>query len=303
VTYFGRVLVAIDGSEAAEKALRRAAQGARALGMKLHLISVAEMPFIPDISIGGVLGDMGAYQEGLEEILAEARTEAEEHGAEVEDAVVLQGSPAEAIIDRAEEVGYDYIVLGRRGRGLPVRFRLGSTTHKVTAYAPCAVTIVPQDDDPDLELGRVLVATDGSEVAEKAVGRAIQLAGAFGKELHLVAVAQQVPVSAGDAMATVFERQHEVLEQLIERDVRWARSEGVEVGEGAVLEGNAADALLRRIEEVGYDFAVLGRRGAGITSRFRLGSTTHKVISYAPCKVVVVTPKDPWRLERREEEE
>jgi nucleotide-binding universal stress UspA family protein len=301
VAYFGRILVAVDGSEAAGKALVRAAQSARALGMRLHLVSVAEMPFIPDISVGGILGDMGAYQEGLEEMLAEAAAEAAEHGAEVEDSVVLQGSPAEAIVDRAERVGYDYIVLGRRGKGLPMRFRLGSTTHKVVAYAPCAVVVVPREEDTRSNLRRMLVATDGSEAAEKAVGRAIQLARAFDKELHLLAVAQGVPDAARGAMRAAYEQQREMLARLVERDVKWAESEGVEVVDGRVLEGNPADALLWDIEEVGYDFAVLGRRGGGLSSRFRLGSTTHKLISYAPCKIVVVTPKDPWRLERRGE--
>ena len=240
------MLVAVDGSEAASKALLRAAQGARSLRMKLHLVSVAEMPFIPDISIGGVLGDMGVYREGLEEILDEARAAAVEHGAGVEDSAVLQGSPAEAIVDRAESVGYDYIVLGRRGRGLPVRFRLGSTTHKVVAHAPCPVTVVPQDEDPYSDLHRSLVATDGSEAAEKAVGRGIQLARALEKELHLIAVSQYAPRDSGSAMSAAFGKQHEMLERLVERDVRWAKSEGVAVCEGRVLGGNPADALLRR---------------------------------------------------------
>lgn len=295
---FGRILVAIDGSEASNNALKRAIYGAKALGLELHLVSVAERPFVMDASIESG-EDIDIYSSGLQQIQRRSKEQAEEAGAKVGESIILQGSPAEAIVDRAEEVGYDYIVLGRRGSGLSVRFRLGSTTHKVVAYAPCPVVVVPQREDPTSDLGRILVATDGSEPSEKAVARAIQLARSFGKALHMVAIAQRMPayVSTMDAVDVALDHQKRNLSRILEKDTARAEAEGVEVESTWILEGTPSDVIVRHAERMGYDFIVLGRRGGGLSQRFRIGSTTHKVISYAPCMVVVVPRKDPWRLE------
>ena len=53
-----------------------------------------------------------------------------------------QGDPADAIIDVAEEVGADLIVVGNKGMTGARRFLLGSVPNKISHHAPCAVLII-----------------------------------------------------------------------------------------------------------------------------------------------------------------
>ena len=71
----------------------------------------------------------------------DARGRAAEAG--VESTEILGGHSAHVIVDYVEQTGFDCVVLGHRSRGLGHRFRLGSTTHKVVAYAICLVLVVP----------------------------------------------------------------------------------------------------------------------------------------------------------------
>ena len=53
-----------------------------------------------------------------------------------------QGDPADAILDVAEEVGADLIVVGNKGMTGAKRFLLGSVPNKISHHAPCGVYIV-----------------------------------------------------------------------------------------------------------------------------------------------------------------
>lgn len=295
---FKRILVAVDGSEASDKALRRAIQGAKTLGCGLHFISISERPQI----LGGYKGEVG-FRSGLEWVVDRGRKIAEEAGVQVESVEIRSGNPAEEIVSYAEEVGFDYIVLGRKGSRLSMRFRLGSTTHKVVTYAPCVVVVVPRREETDSNFGRVMVAIDGSEHSNKAFERATQLARDWQRGLHIVAVAQKMPAYVDDGVQVelAMEHQRNSLRDLLERSAGEAQDSGVEVEAIDILEGTPSEAILEHVEKIRYDFIILGRRGEGIRRRFRLGSTTHKLISYAPCTVVVVPRRDPYRLEDNEE--
>ena len=52
------------------------------------------------------------------------------------------GHPADAIIDAAEQGGYDLIIVGSRGLNAVARFLTGSVSSRVVAHAPCSVLVV-----------------------------------------------------------------------------------------------------------------------------------------------------------------
>ena len=56
--------------------------------------------------------------------------------------VVLRGEPASALIDYANNVGVDLIVMGRRGRGCMEGLVIGSVSAKLTSHANCPVLTV-----------------------------------------------------------------------------------------------------------------------------------------------------------------
>jgi len=117
------ILVGYDDSDAARRALDRAADLA-GYGSRLTVVSVARD--------GGPLPH---------DVLDNARTRLIERHVP---ATYLQpaGEPADAIVDTAEEIDADLVVVGRRSRG-PIRRGLGSVSAAVARCAPCEVLVVP----------------------------------------------------------------------------------------------------------------------------------------------------------------
>jgi len=130
-TKLSRILVAIDGSESAEKALKHAVQLAEKYKAKIALLNVQESKLFglkPNVvrEVGEhVLSDAAAKVKGLK-----LKTQLE------------FGNPAETIIKVAEKGNYDLIVIGSRGLSSVKRFFLGSVSDDISHHAKCSVLIV-----------------------------------------------------------------------------------------------------------------------------------------------------------------
>jgi len=130
-TKLSKILVAVDGSESAEKALKYAVQLAKKHKAKVTLLNVGESKlfgFKPEVAreVGEhILSDAAAKVKGLK-----LNTQLE------------FGNPAETIIEVAEKGNYDFIVVGSRGLSSVKRFFLGSVSDDISHHAKCSVLIV-----------------------------------------------------------------------------------------------------------------------------------------------------------------
>ncbi len=139
------ILIATDGSEAANRALDAAAGFAKATGSKLSILTVGGNLSGDEMrQLAHAEKDVGAALNSMSErILIDARKRASAIGAPDVAAEVRWGDPAEAIIAAARTGDVDAIVVGRRGRGRLAGLLLGSVSQKVATLAPCVVMIVP----------------------------------------------------------------------------------------------------------------------------------------------------------------
>jgi len=142
---FKRLVVGTDGSETADEAVRRAAELARTADAALEIVSAYE-PVAP----------VRLREEAVEapKDLEWAINPREDVDATLERAKGLagdgiqislharQGDPADAILDVAEEVGADLVVVGNKGMTGARRFLLGSVPNRISHHAPCAVLII-----------------------------------------------------------------------------------------------------------------------------------------------------------------
>jgi len=141
----GRVVVGVDGSEAARKAVRWAAREAKLLGMKLELVSAWQIPTYSYVSGYGfpaiseeMMKSLTARAEGhLAEALDEARAEAREVQIET---IAAEGQPAKVLVEVAK--GADLLVVGSRGLGGFRELLLGSVSQQCAQHATCPVVIV-----------------------------------------------------------------------------------------------------------------------------------------------------------------
>lgn len=139
--------------------------------------------------------------------------------------------------------------------------------------------------------GTIVVGTDGSDSAERAVEQAVDLASVDAARLVIV---------------TAFERREAKPDERVPEDVRWMMTDPNEAERHArrarhlaaernvsdvvvqALEGDPAAELLEAAETFGADLIVVGSVGLTGGARFLLGSVASSVLHHAPCDVLVV---------------
>lgn len=138
----------------------------------------------------------------------------------------------------------------------------------------------------------IMVATDGSAGAERAVDFAARLAHDLGAELVLTSVVGEFPAEQMRALGRAEADIGSVMDSAAERIVAAAAARVV--GQGitnirrCTLWGGPAEAILAECNREVVDAVVVGRRGRSRLEGLVLGSTSQKLVSLAKCPVIVV---------------
>lgn len=147
---YATIVVGTDGSPTASEAVARATELAAQAGAKLVIVS-AYRPVDKsrlDSERASAPADI-AYvinpEEDVESHLEAAADQARAGGVTEVRTVPVDAAPAEALLDAAEQVGADLIVVGSQGMAGAKRFLLGSVPNRIAHHAPCDVLIVKTD--------------------------------------------------------------------------------------------------------------------------------------------------------------
>jgi nucleotide-binding universal stress UspA family protein len=150
---FKNILVAVDGSEHAERALAEAIDLARLANATLTLVTA-----VPDASMlgaGAVFAYAVDYDSIQNDLHSQYRDLLDSEKAKVPPevdsrALLLEGRPSRAILDEVESGGHDLVVMGSRGRGGLRSLMLGSASQEVLHASPVPVLVVhlPSDEKP-----------------------------------------------------------------------------------------------------------------------------------------------------------
>jgi nucleotide-binding universal stress UspA family protein len=145
-----KIVVGVDGSDHARRALLWAADEARLRGADLHVVHVWQQPLLY------LFDESWVPEEGAQTVWAKYGEQAGERlaaflseqgdalqGIEVEPAVV-EGVPAEALLEAARDAAL--LVVGSRGHGGFAGLPLGSVGQQVAAHAACPVVIVRNEE-------------------------------------------------------------------------------------------------------------------------------------------------------------
>jgi len=160
---------------------------------------------------------------------------------------------------------------------------------------------------PESKVCKVLVATDFSEPAGAALGRALWLADNVGAE---VTVAHVVEDAAGAVPATSFEAHWSVPPAEVQKAERKLRCQSEERLTAWVapqrgpnrklrtetLVGSPFIEIIHAVQRGGYDLVVAGTRGLSGFHRFLVGSTAERLVRKCPCPVWIVKPGHEWPM-------
>jgi nucleotide-binding universal stress UspA family protein len=135
---------------------------------------------------------------------------------------------------------------------------------------------------------KVLVPTDGSAHAMKAVEQAIELAEKQGAEVTLLSVAYY---ERGD-----FEEMPPYVQDKLEAEARVALNKAKAAFDARGLKAETvlltglvpANLIIRRAQEGKFDRIIMGSTGMNVLEKVLMGSTAAKVVAHAPCEVTIV---------------
>lgn len=284
-----KLLLAVDGSDQSYEAVRALKHLSRA--DELHILHVLDVPtpaypmMVPEVA---------------QELYATVEQSMREDGGRLLDRIVSLlpmdtgpvtkhleiGSPADRIVESAASLQAGLVLLGARGVG-PIKERfVGSVSHRVLTFAPCATLILP---GPMKTLKQVLLPLQGSQDAERALSFLRQ--NPFREPVTvtiLTVLPQTTPPWPVDA-ATAKQLESETLrsaEAFTETVAAQLTQMGYGVQKKAVL-GAPVESILREAAGLSADLLLMGSRGRHGLTRMVLGSVSHAVLHHAPCPLLV----------------
>ncbi len=289
------IVVPLDGSELAERALPYAAEYAKALGARLLLVTVWEGA---DEALELVLKGVA------EELFSTAEKKFEEYLFGVAkrikdvpvDAEVLAGHPADEIVRLVAERDIEMLVLSSHGRSGLGRFWFGSVGSQLVRRAGVPRLVIGpealEQTAQEIKNGRILVPLDGSELSEAALEPAKRFAKLFDAEIVVTQVLGWAshafvfdvpPTTVADIDKELAKASKEYLAQIVERlgNDRPVRAE--------VLHGLVADALTDLVHREHIGLVVMTSHGRGGLSRAALGSVADRML-HSSAPVLLIRP-------------
>ncbi len=290
-----RLLVPLDGSPLAERALAPAFAIAHALSPKnrcqVHLLRVVPPLFL---TVDPLLfaETLSLSEEEAQAYLATVATEWASQNVPISTAVTT-GAVAESLISYAQQEDIQLIVMSSHGRSGISRWVYGSVAEKMLRQACCASLIVrPGEAPPPATFRNILVCLDGSPLAEQVLEPILALAGAMNAKVCLLRV---VPPSHLALETHAMEQLLDTVEDL-ERDtadtylhqllVKLAAKD-LAVSKQTVI-GPAAEVIIDTAVAQKVDLIAMSSHGRSGMSRWVYGSVTEKVLRGAPCATFVI---------------
>ena len=273
-----RILVPTDMSEFGSLALRYAALFRENLGSKLTLLYADEMAFPVDFGAVPVGWYFENEPESKQKLVAKLKECARETVGQA-DVVVMQDTPAHAIVEAAEHIDADLIIMGTHGRHGWRRALLGSVTERVLRDTdrPVLTVNVGRALSPSAPaIRRVLCPVNFSEIARDALEQACYLAKAFDAELTVMHVAE-------NEGATDLKVVEERFSQWVTPEMRTC-SNYREI----VVHGDAAARVLEVAEEIAADLIVIGAQHKLFSDATLIGTTTERITRFARCAVLTL---------------
>jgi nucleotide-binding universal stress UspA family protein len=298
-----KIMVPLDGSPFGECALPLAEALARRSGAAIHLVHVNVPLYVmygagpagPFVFTPGPEAER--YEQERQYLLSvyqrvSATPDVTVTYAQLDDPVIS------SLIDYAETMEISLIVMTTHGRGPFVRFWLGSVADGLVRRARVPILFVRPDIEekaPPDPFRRVLIPLDGSELAEQAIGPALDVAGRDQVNYTLVRVVE--PYMALDsALRRVPVLEHEETRRREEEARAYLAAMAdrlapeTHVSTQVMLGDHPAATLMVMAEERPFDLIAISTHGRGGINRLLLGSVADKVLRASHCPVLVVRP-------------
>jgi nucleotide-binding universal stress UspA family protein len=307
MTLQGPILVPLDGSELAERAVQVAADLARRTGAELRLIHVHDPMATEPIHIAGmpIIDDhMRSLRRDHEQAYLDRAPQRLAPSGRVLVAR-LDGPVATAITEYADRSGAALIVITSHARGGFERAWLGSVTDEIVRISHVPLLVVrPEPGHVTGPFRRILVPLDGSAAAESILEHAVWLARLEPEaELVLLTVVQPVasavwvsgaPLAASLPAENLVSRpEPESAREYLESVARRLEASGMHVRARVEIAAIVAPAILEIARGEQADVVALATHGRSGLARLMLGSVADKLVRGSHTPILLFRPSLP----------
>ncbi|NNJ93624.1 MAG: universal stress protein [Halobacteria archaeon] len=301
-----KILLATDGSDSARDAVDLLIRFPFPKNSSVTVMAVIDIKNLDMVEPYGLDADHYRILQETEQTIHEEREQLlAAESARLRDAgwsdstEIRKGDPAEEIIQAAEELQADLVVLGSHGTGEIKHYMLGNVSDRVLRHACCSVLVVkpspkqsmPAESADQALPWRILMSYDGSEPAKKAIRLCASLPLDDNAEVSVVSVMPMVHMYRQDIrqqMNTIWQQQKHARKEALKSAVTALQWSTPHVSSTLLESADVSQAILEIAEKDAIDLVVLGYKGRSAVKRFLLGSITSRIVHHAPCSVMVV---------------
>ena len=280
------IMVALDGSEKESRAIAVGLAIADLAGASIHLVQILQAPTDRIAGQAELLGVDEAALVGRPAAghrltqLAHSLAAKTQHL--VTRAVLESEDIPGALVDHAQARGVLAVVMGTRAARSVGLALVGSVADRVMRESPRPVVLVPPGasymEGKRVQLARVLVPLDGSELATRAVDCLMAMPRAHAVECVLVEVVQN-SIDRTEA------------ERRLDAEAQRIRDSGGVAETCVIQRSDVAEGISGAVREVLVEMIAMSTRGAGGLRRLVLGSVAEGVVRAAEVPVLLLTPK------------
>ncbi len=308
---YKRIVVPLDGSELAERALPYAEELAGKLGSEVIILNVRRPSEDPDHpEHRAYLSKMVAT---TEQDIKKSPSLPPGEKVKVDLAIIgvssgLLTHPAEEILDYAETNNVSLIVMATHGRTGVKRWALGSTAEKVARVSKCPILLVRAHTDlpQSVRLDKILVPLDGSINSEIVLPHIENIAPQLRARIYLLKIVEptyhiypiydEAAYYGGTGMVEMPYTEEEMkpikaaAEEYIESVSRKLTAEGIKTSH-KVKVGSAAEEIIKAEEEMGVDMVAMSTHGHSGFGRWDHGSVADRVLYGGNKPLLLVRPQ------------
>ena len=306
---FEKILVPLDGSELAEKALPYAEELAVKLGSEVTLVTIgtqAENVQHPEnrVYLSKKAADM---EQNFKKSSAAARAKKAKVTSDIVSSSGLVARPAEEIVEYADKKDINMIIMATHGRTGITRWVMGDTANKVASSFKCPLLLIRAKADvpQKIQLKKILVPLDGSKASETVLTfieilasrlkPAINLLHIVEMQFHVYAYPEAAGYGAPGIVRVPYNKEEmkpfrEAGEKYIKGISDKLKEKGIE-STTEVRVGSPGDEIIEMEQEQHPDIVVMSTHGHSGFGRFDHGSITDKVLHGGKTPLLLVRPQ------------